>query len=79
VESFNGKPRDELLDGEAFNTLREAQVLTERWRRHYNEERPRSALGYRPPTPETLQQGPMPIPRSPGPGGPAQPTTAVIH
>jgi transposase InsO family protein len=40
VESFNGKLRDELLNGEVFNTLREAQVLIERWRRHYNEERP---------------------------------------
>ncbi len=36
VESFNGKMRDELLAAEAFNTLREAQVLIERWRRHYN-------------------------------------------
>ncbi len=35
VESFNGKLRDELLDGEAFNTVREAQVLIEQWRRHY--------------------------------------------
>ena len=36
VESFNGKLRDELLNGEVFNTLREAQVLIENWRRHYN-------------------------------------------
>ena len=55
VESFNGKLRDELLNGEVFNTLREAQVLIERWRRHFNEERPHSALGYRPPAPETVQ------------------------
>ncbi len=34
VESFNGKLRDELLNGEVFNTLREAQVLIERWRWH---------------------------------------------
>jgi len=55
VESFNGKLRDELLNGEVFNTLREAQVLIEEWRRHYNRVRPHSALGYRPPAPETLQ------------------------
>ncbi len=50
-ESFNGKLRDELLDGELFDTLYEAQVLVERWRRHYNEVRPHSSLGYRPPAP----------------------------
>lgn len=54
VESFNGKLRDELLNGEVFNTLREAQVLIEAWRRHYNRVRPHSSLGYRPPAPETL-------------------------
>jgi transposase InsO family protein len=54
VESFNGKLRDELLNGEAFNTLREAQVLIEEWRRHYNRVRPHSSLGYRPPAPETV-------------------------
>jgi transposase InsO family protein len=53
VESFNGKLRDELLNGEVFNTLREAQVLIEGWRRHYNRVRPHSSLGYRPPAPET--------------------------
>ena len=52
VESFNGKLRDELLDGEIFYTLREAKVLIERWRREYNTVRPHSALGYRPPAPE---------------------------
>jgi len=38
VESFNGKLRDELLDGEIFDTLREAQVLVERWRKHHTGE-----------------------------------------
>jgi len=52
-ESFNGKLRNELLDGEIFYTLREAQVLIEEWRQHYNRVRPHSALGYRPPAPET--------------------------
>ncbi len=53
-ESFNGKLRDELLNGEIFYTLREAQVFIEQWRVHYNTIRPHSALGYRPPAPETL-------------------------
>ena len=53
-ESFNSKLRDELLNGEIFTTLREAQVLIERWRRHYNAVRPHSSLGYRPPAPETI-------------------------
>jgi transposase InsO family protein len=47
-ESFNSKLRDELLNGEIFTTLREAQVLIESWRRHYNAVRPHSSLGYRP-------------------------------
>ena len=54
VESFNGKFRDELLNGEIFYALREAQVIIERWRREYNTFRPHSALGYRPPAPETV-------------------------
>ncbi len=53
-ESFNGKLRDELLNGEMFYTLREAQVMIERWRQHYNTIRPHSALGYRPPAPEAI-------------------------
>ncbi len=53
IESFNGKLRDELLNGEIFTTLTEAKVLTELWRREYNQVRPHSALGYKPPAPET--------------------------
>ncbi|WP_299902858.1 IS3 family transposase [uncultured Ruegeria sp.] len=53
-ESFNGRFRDELLNGEVFYSLREAQILIEQWRRHYNTKRPHSALGYRPPAPETI-------------------------
>jgi transposase InsO family protein len=41
-------------DGEIFYSLKEAKVLIERWRRHYNTVRPHSALGYRPPTPQTI-------------------------
>ncbi len=52
-ESFNGKLRNELLDGEIFYTLQEAQVIVEQWRWHYKRIRPHSALGYRPPAPET--------------------------
>ena len=47
VESFIGKLRDELLNGEIFDMLLEARVLTERWRREYN--------GYRPPAPEVYE------------------------
>lgn len=53
-ESFNGKLRDECLNREIFYTLKEARVLIEQWRRFYNKERPHSALGYRPPAPETI-------------------------
>jgi transposase InsO family protein len=52
VESFHGRLRDELLNGELFDTLWEAQVLLKQWRREYNAIRPHSALGYRPPAPE---------------------------
>ena len=55
VESFNGKLRDELFNGEIFDTLLEAQVIIENWRRDYNRFRPHSSLGYRPPAPEALE------------------------
>jgi putative transposase len=54
VESFIGKLRDELLNWEIFYTLKEATILIEQWRRHYNGVRPHSALGYRPPAPEAV-------------------------
>ena len=54
IESFNGKLRDELLNEEIFYTLKEAQVMIEKWRKDYNTIRPHSSLGYRPPAPETL-------------------------
>jgi len=53
-ESFNSKLRDELLNGELFYTMKEAQILIEQWRREYNHLRPHSSLGGRPPAPETL-------------------------
>jgi len=46
--------RDELLDGEIFYTLREAQIVIESWRRHYNTIRPHESLGYKPPAPEVF-------------------------
>ena len=52
VESFHGRLRDELLNGELFDTSWEAQVLLKQWRREYNALRPHSALGYRAPAPE---------------------------
>ena len=52
MESFNGKLRDELLNGEIFYTLKEAKVLIAGWRQKFNRLRPHSSLGYRPPGPE---------------------------
>jgi transposase InsO family protein len=54
IESFNGKMRDELLDREIFDTLEEAKVLINQWRRDYNQIRPHSARNYQPPAPETI-------------------------
>jgi transposase InsO family protein len=54
VESFNARLRDELLDGEIFYSLREAEVVIESWHRHYNTIRPHATLGFRPPAPEVV-------------------------
>jgi transposase InsO family protein len=54
IESFNARLRDELLDGEIFYTLREAQIVIESWRHHYNTKRPHASLGYRAPAPEVF-------------------------
>lgn len=53
MESF----RDELLNTEIFYSFKEAQILIEQWRKHYNEVRPHSSLGYRPPAPQTIVSG----------------------
>ena len=66
-ESFNGKLRDELLNGEIFYTLIEAKVLIEQWRQKYNKFRPHSSRGYRPPAPEA-KQWPVPASASLQPG-----------
>ena len=76
-ESLNGELRDELLDREIFHSLREAQVLIEAWRRHYDGVRPHSALGYRPPAPEAVPwPGPARIPLRPAAG---QAADVVYH
>ena len=60
-ESGTTKLRDECLNGEIFYSLREAQVVIEKWRIHYNTKRPHSALGYRPPAPLTIASKPFPL------------------
>jgi transposase InsO family protein len=70
-ESFNGKFRDELLNSEIFDTLLEARVLTEQWRREYNEYRPHSSLGGRPPAPVTI------LPSAPGSAPPRRAPSEV--
>lgn len=77
-ESFNAKLRDELLNGEIFYTLKEAQTVIESWRRHYNTVRPHSSLGYKPPAPEVVLWPAA----QPQPAPPATPTVAprpIMH
>jgi transposase InsO family protein len=54
IESFNARLRDELLNGEIFYTLREAQIVIESWRRHYNRIKPHASIGYKPLAPEVF-------------------------
>ena len=54
IESFNARLRDELLDGEIFYSLKEARIVIESWRHHYNTVRPYESLGYKPPAPEVF-------------------------
>ena len=61
IESFNGRLREELRDGEIFYAVKESQVLTEWWLQEYNQIQPHSALGYRPPAPEAIE--PLPFRR----------------
>ena len=63
-ESFNGKLRDEFLNGEIFYSLREAQIVIENWRREYNTVRPHASLGYRPPAPGAYTPAFLPKPIS---------------
>jgi len=57
IESLNARMRDELLNGEIFYSLKEAQIIIESWRRHYNGGRPHASLGYRAPAPEVFVPG----------------------
>jgi putative transposase len=77
-ESFNSKLRDELLKGEIFYTLKEAQIVIESWRRHYNTVRPHSSLGYRPPAPEVVLW-PAPQSRPAPPATPAVAPRPIMH
>jgi transposase InsO family protein len=63
VESFNGKLRDEWLNGELFYTLHEARVIVKSWRQRDNTQRPHSALRYRPSAPETRTFAPLSVRR----------------
>jgi putative transposase len=76
IESFNARLRDELLEGEIFYSLREAQVVIESWRRHYNQVRPHASLGYRAPAPEVVM--PALAARMTGPSRSTSPTTPVM-
>jgi putative transposase len=77
-ESFNSKLRDELLKGEIFYTLKEAQIVIESWRRHYNTARPHSSLGYKPPAPEVLLW-PAAKPQPAPPATPAVAPRPIMH
>jgi putative transposase len=78
IESFNSKLRDELLNGEIFYSLKEARILIEAWRRHYNTIRPHSALAYRPPAPEVVLW-PAAQPRPAPPATPAVALRPIMH
>jgi transposase InsO family protein len=55
IESFNGRLRDECLNEHWFPSLLHARTEIERWRREYNEERPKKELGGRTPAPYAKQ------------------------
>jgi putative transposase len=76
IESFNARLRDELLEGEIFYSLREAEVVIESWRRHYNQARPHASLGYRAPAPEVVM--PALAARMTAPSRSTSPTTPVM-
>ena len=78
IESFNARLRDELLNGEIFYSLKEAQIIIERWRHHYNTARPHSALAYRPPAPQ-VAIWPAAQPRPAPPAIPAFAPSPIMH
>ena len=78
IESFNARLRDELLNGEIFYSLNEAQIVIEGWRCHYNTIRPHSSLGYQPPAPE-VELWPAAPPRQTPPAIPTIAPRPVMH
>jgi putative transposase len=78
IESFNARLRDELLNGEIFYSLKEAQIVIEGWRCHYNTIRPHSSLGYQPPAPE-VELWPAAPPRQAPPAIPTIAPRPVMH
>ena len=78
IESFNSKLRDELLNGEIFYSLKEARIVIEAWRQHYNTVRPHSALAYKPPAPEVVLW-PTAQPRPAPPATPAVAFRPIMH
>jgi putative transposase len=75
IESFNARLRNELLDGEIFDSLTEARIVIESWRRFYNTLRPHGSLGHKPPAPEVYIRAHAK--RSAAPPRPATPTAQV--
>ena len=78
IESFNARLRDELLNGEIFYSLKEAQIVIEGWRCHYNTIRPHSSLGYQPPASE-VEIWPAAPPRQAPPAIPTIAPRPVMH
>jgi transposase InsO family protein len=78
IESFNARLRDELLNGEIFYSLKEAQIVLEGWRCHYNTIRPHSSLGYQPPAPE-VELWPAAPPRQAPPAIPTIAPRPIMH
>jgi transposase InsO family protein len=78
AESFHSRLRDELLNGEEFDSLTEARVLAEDWQRDYNERRPHSALGYQTPS-EYAARCPRRCSRRPNQTGDSQTLNRATH
>jgi len=71
AESFHSRARDELLDAELFDGLKDAKVLAARWQNEYNHRRPHSSLGYQTPAAYAASLADPPVGAPPLP--PAQP------
>lgn len=79
IESFNARVRDELLNGELFYSLKEARIIIESWRRHYNGIRPHSSLGYQAPAPEVFVSSLAAWPSPPYGSAPTAPLDLAIR